>query len=246
MSNDGVDNWYETLDKAIEEQALRLRGMAELQIEYYEHEYALDQAGIDHLKLAAKGTSLYCLADWKESAKQNLRQWEERMQQQQFGNGNFGFSISVPSANSIERHQLWQNAIKALAVNTAKIATDRKRRRLETESLYILSLVDSEYWLTQQQRKKFEELLKKKMPKSQISGYEYMYEIVLLSIPMVVLNKNDVKEIFLDSEPTELQKNEDPAQMHALESLKEQYQINGRRVTMQMQNMGQFSFNIPQ
>lgn len=246
MSNDGVDSWYEALDKAIDEQGKRLRGMADLQIEYFQNEYDLDQASIDHLALAAKGASLYRLSDWKKGTKQNLREWEERMQQQQFGNGNFGFSVSVPAANCIEEHQLWRNAVKSLAVDTTEISSDRNTRRRQAEAQYLLSLIDEELWLTQRQREKLTLLLREKMPKSQIQGYEYMYEIVLLSIPMVVLNEKDVKKICMESEPVESQKNDDPAQMHAFKGLKGQYKINGRNVMMQMQNMGQFSFNIPQ
>lgn len=245
MSNEGVDGWYDTLEKAIDEQGKRLRGMADLQIRYYENEYDLDQEGIDHLRLAAKGTSLYCLASWKESTKANLRQWEERMQQQQFGNGNFGFSVSVPNTNSIEQHQLWKNAVEALSVDSSKIATERSERRRELESKYLLSLLDKELLLTQSQREEFTKLLDKKMPKNQISGYEYMYEIVLLAIPLVTLKDQEVKKIFLASPPIEGLNEEDHPQLLAWEALKEQYQINGRNVTMQMQNMGQFSFNIP-
>ncbi|MBT5017725.1 MAG: hypothetical protein HON04_03170 [Planctomicrobium sp.] len=245
MSNDGVDGWYDTLEKAIDEQGQRLRGMADLQIRYYEKEYHLDQEGVDHLRLAAKGTALYCLASWKESTKTNLRQWEERMQQQQFGNGNFGFSISVPNVNSIGQHQLWRNAVEALSVDSSKIATEREDRRRELESKYLLSLLDKELLLTQKQREQIAILLNKKMPQKQISGYEYMYEIVLLAVPMVILEDEEVKEIFLASPQDEGLNEDDHPQLLAWEALKGQYQIKGRNVTMQMQNMGQFSFNIP-
>ena len=83
------------------------------------------------------------------------------------------------------------------------------------------------------------------MPQKQISGYEYMYEIVLLAVPMVILEDEEVKEIFLASPQDEGLNEDDHPQLLAWEALKGQYQIKGRNVTMQMQNMGQFSFNIP-
>lgn len=233
MSNDGTDSWYETLDQAIEEQQNRLQEIANIQIAFYEVEHGLDQAGINHLQLAAKGTVLYGIDSWKTSTRQQLRQWEERMLQQQFGGGNFGFSISVPQPRSIYQHQLWKNAIAGLEIEASKIAKEREEAAKGIKTRYLLSFFDRELWLTNDQRKQLEEMLLKKMPKNDFQGYEYMYEVVLMAIPLVKFNEGELKKVL------------EPTQMDTWDCLKDQYQINGRHVTLQMQNMGQFSFNIP-
>lgn len=235
MSRNGVNNWYETLDEAIEKQSDRLERIAELQIAFYKAEYDLDPDTIHHLELAARGTVLYCMHDWKESTNQNLRQWEERIrEQQQFRNGNFGFSVSVPPANSISNHELWQSTLAGINLNADTEGQRREDRHFQSRLEYLCSLLDLELWLTAEQRSKLITLLEKRVPKKDFASYEYMYEVVLISIPLALISDKEIQSILT------------PEQFEAWECLKKQFQINGRNVTIQMQNMGQFGFTIPQ
>ncbi len=233
MSNDGVDGWYKTLDEALNHQAIRLTQAANVRIEYFTAEFELAEKDVQHLKLAAKGTIIYCMQTWKKSAKQNLQQWEERMNQQQFGNGNFGFSVAVPSTKVIEQHELWTNTLSEIGVDSTASSKDQVNQRQAAKMGYIISLLDRELWLTPKQRVQFQKVLASKLPKNDISGYEYMYEVVLLAIPLVRLSEADVKKILT------------PEQIVAWSALKTQYAINGQVVTINMQNQGQFNIRIP-
>lgn len=236
MSNNGVESWYATLDEAIQKQGARLQQITKLQILYYQAVSELDAQALRHLELAAKGTVLYCLHDWKDSTSQSLRQWEERLLKREFGNGNFGFSVSVPDSKTVNRHELWKETLASLSVDSEGMFSAREVQAKQVRMQYLLSLIDQELWLTPTQFEKLSSLLSKKMPKQEITGYEYMYEVVLMAIPLVVLEEAKIKEIL------------DPFQVLAWVALRKQYQFNNnnRNVMIQMQNMGQFSFNIPQ
>ncbi len=233
MSNEGVDGWYKALDESLKQQAIRLTQAANVRIEYYAEEFKLSDKDVHHLKLAAKGTIIYCMQTWKKSAKMNLKQWEERMNQQQFGNGNFGFSVAVPSTKVIEQHDLWKNTLSEMGVDSTASTKKQVNHKRAGKLKYIISLLDRELWLTSEQRDQFEKVLSEKLPKSDMPGYEYMYEVVLVAIATTRLDEADVKEIL------------DPEQMIAWNALKGQFAINGQMVRINMQNQGQFNIHIP-
>ncbi|WP_417848440.1 hypothetical protein [Thalassoglobus sp.] len=233
MSNLGVDGWYKLLDESTDSQKDRLTEMAEVRIHYFKNEFDLDEQQLRHLRIAAKGTVVYCMQDWKASTKRNLEQWEERMQQQQFGNGNFGFSVSTPSSSSVEQHQLWRNTLSEMGIDSRKDLTQRDQEERDARAEYLVTLLDYELWLTTEQREQFKKLLQKRLPKNEVQGYEYLYEVVQIAIPLARIEEKELTTIL------------EPEQIQAWKTLKKQFGFNGRNVTINMQNQGQFSFHIP-
>ncbi len=155
------------------------------------------------------------------------------MQQQQFGNGNFGFSVSTPNSNSIEQHQLWKTTLSEMGVNSAKRLSQREQDIRDARAKYLIMLLDYELWLTPLQRQELLKILQKKMPKSDVQGYEYMYEVVQIAVPLARIEEKQVEKILT------------PPQFQAWKTLKKQFGFNGRNVTVNMQNQGQFNFYIP-
>lgn len=234
MSNQGVDGWYDSLDEAMHMQRDRLLEIAAVRSEFYQAEFGLNDEQVRRLELAAKGTVLYCLEDWEESTVRNLRQWEERMQeQQQFRNGNFGFSVSVPQTQVVDQHQLWKSTLSDLKIDLNDSESDRALRQRRTEAAYLLALLDQELWLTPEQRMQMAPLLSQVMPRSRLQGYDYFYEVYLMAIPVMKLNDKDLEKILA------------PSQRRAWENLKGQYRVNGQNVTITGRNMGNFTIHIP-
>lgn len=235
MSDHGVAKWYEMLDEAVVAQQARLGLMAELRIHYFASEFDLPQEQVNHLRTASKGTVLYCLDNWRESTRNQLRQWEQRMvEQAQFRQGNFGFSMSVPDARNFDQHSIWTSTISELGIQTQALGSARSEASRAATIRYLLKFLDDELWLSPEQHGRLTKALENKFPKQEIQGYEYMYEMVHLAIPLVRIEEAEVKEIL----------NEE--QWLVWENLLGEYKVQGRQIMLQMRNQGQFSFMIPQ
>lgn len=233
MSNDGVESWYTSLDNSIAEQEQFLSAAVEIRIDFISAECDMTAAQIRHLRTASKGTLLYCIRDWQESSTKQLRDWEERMQQDQFRFGNFGFSISLPQPEVIDRHPLWKATLNEVAGKAQTAFQQREELHREIRRDYILSLLDMELWLSPDQLEKLSVQLTPKVPVGELPNREYFHEIILLSVPYVRLSDHEVQEIL------------DESQLQAWKTLGSQFQINGQNVTITMNHGGQFGFHVP-
>ena len=162
--------------------------------------------------------------------RRQLKTYEE--QAGRFG-GNFSFSMQVVDLKKIEQDVLWKHTVKQLTPKDAQAYNRRELIRKE-QARFLTGMLDRELWLTPEQRPAVQALVAKSLPESgwQNPYRNYMDEVALLVIPLFKFSKNDASQF-------------EGAQKKAWETLKAEFEYNGRYAMVHMRNGGQFHFMIP-
>ncbi len=232
-SNDGTDGWYRKLEESAKEQRERVYRACAVRSEFYLAEWDLPEKATRHLTVAGKGIADSVIVDWKKTVRQQLKAYEE--QAGRFG-GNFSFSMQVVDLKKIETNKLWLHTVDRLNPNKDTNADVYNRNEMirRKQAQFLTAALDRELWLRPEQLPKVEEMVEKILPtEAWHNPYRnYMDEIALLVIPLFKFSKRDAT-VF-----------EGP-QKKAWETLKGEFDYNGRYVMVHMKNGGQFHFMMP-
>ena len=230
-SQDGVDGWYDKLDESCQVQRSRVHRACAVRTSFMQEEQGLSDRGARYLTVASKGVADKLVGDWKKSTRQQLRTYEE--QAGRFG-GNFSFSMQVVDLDQIEKHQMWKHTIDKLSAESTGTGYIRGEEMRRTNALWLTGVLDRELWLTSSQRERVAASIEGSLPtRKWVNHYRtYMDEVAYLIIPLFRMSKQDAS-VFQG------------AQKEAWDTLRAEFDFNGRYVMVHMQNGGQFHFQLP-
>ena len=230
-SQDGIDGWYDKLDESCRIQRSRVHRACAVRTSFMQEEQGLSDRGARYLTVASKGVADKLVGDWKKSTRQQLRTYEE--QAGRFG-GNFSFSMQVVDLDQIERHQMWKHTIDKLSAQSQGTDYKRSNEIRRTNAQWLTGVLDRELWLTPAQRERVASSVEGSLPNQKwVNHYRtYMDEVAHLIIPLFRLSKQDAS-VF------------EGAQKKAWDTLRGEFDFNGRYVMVHMQNGGQFHFQLP-
>lgn len=233
QSNEGVDFWQEKLRDAMKSQRQRMMRAVAVRVDFHRASNEMSESDARHLQVAGKGATDATIAQWKTTSLQQLKSYEEHALQ--MGNGNFGFSLSVPDVQQVDSDPIWKHTVERLLPAASQQLTGRNNVRSDATAKFIVAMLDRELWLTQAQRDVLIDAVRKELPSpdTKIQNANYFLEVTLLTIPMFKLSKQDLA-VLTDS------------QKSAFEAMKEPFQMQNRYVVVQMKNGGQMHLQIPQ
>ncbi len=230
-SSEGMNTWHEKLQEACVAQRKRVDRACAVRAAYAMAELGLSEDDARHLKVAGKGVAENLVSAWKKTTRQQLKTYEE--QAGRFG-GNFSFSMQMPDLNKIETDPIWEHTLEKLPLKPSKSGPNREDAIRKSGAIFLTSLLDKELWLLPDQRTEVQALIEKTLPTSNTANVyrNYMDEVALLVIPLFKFSKQDAT-VFKG------------AQKDAWESLKKEFDFNGRYVQVLLKNGGSFHFQIP-
>ena len=207
--------------------------------QWYKESFQLNAEQTATLQLAALGATSKNLREWREQCYNTIDQMENH--RQQFAGGNFSFGLARPDVyNQFENTSaIWQNAIGQLNVGqrAQTLQQQRKERRRQADSHCVTALLDQELWLLPEQREALRKITLDTLPKQEPwEQYDYFRDIILFCYP-VILADGDVVKQNLSAEQFEVWQG--TAQLF-------RYNKDNRLVEMNMQNQGQWNFQLNQ
>ena len=231
QSNEGTDGWYKKLATSAKEQRQRVYRACAVRSAFYMSEWSLPEPASRHLTVAGKGIADRVIAEWKKTIERQLKTYEE--QAGRFG-GNFSFSMQVVDLNQIETNDLWKHTIDRLKPEDAADIYDRATLLRNRQAQFLTAALDREMWFRPEQRDEVRQRIEKGLPtKAWQNPYRnYMDEVALLVIPLFKFSNRDAS-IF------------EGVQKKAWDTLKKEFEYNGRYVMVHMKNGGQFHFMLP-
>ncbi|MEQ9411023.1 MAG: hypothetical protein RIK87_25150 [Fuerstiella sp.] len=231
-SSEGTDGWYRKLKESAETQRARIQRACEVRVAYYQQICRLPDDRANHLRVAGKGVTDQLIRDWKKTTSRQLKNYE---QQVGLFNGNFSFSMQVANQSQIDSHDLWKHTLESLSPEVADFVVARETVRRDATARFLTALLDRELWLLPEQRPQVQQLVQQSLPaKNNINPYRnYMDEVAMLIVPLFKFSKQDAT-VFQGP------------QQAAWETLKKEFEFNGRYVLVHMKNGGQFHFPVPQ
>ena len=207
--------------------------------QFYQDSLQLTDEQTAQLKLAALGATSHSLREWRDQCYNTIDQMENH--RQQFAGGNFSFGLSRPDFNGEQSNPstIWQNAVEKLQITQQ--ATDLKKqrvqRRKQSDAHCALALLDQEFWLQPDQREAVQQLTAQVLPKQEPwEHYEYFRDIMLICYPLLLAEEEPIKKVLNDE------------QFEAWQGTAKMFQFDesNRLVQLNLQNQGQWSFQLNQ
>ena len=231
QSNEGTDGWYKKLDDSARQQRSRVYRACGVRTAFYQSEWGLSDKDSRHLTVAGKGIADKVIADWKKTTRRQLKTYEE--QAGRFG-GNFSFSMQVVDLKQIEQNAMWLHTVKKVSGAEPADGHDRSAALRVNQATFLTALLDRELWLTRGQRIEVQKLISKCLPTGAWTNpyRNSMEEVALLVIPLFKFSKQDSSTF-------------QGPQKVAWDTLRKEFEFNGRYVVVHAKNGGQFHFQIP-
>jgi len=233
-SESGPEEWYKQLNDAGREQRDRYLRAVAVRITYYEKELALSAPQVQHLTVAGKGAAVRALGDWKESTQQTIDQMEQQMAQM---GGNFAFGSQRMDTTAIDQNAIWSDAIESILPGVALERLElRQKANRAAMARALVTLLDEELWLTEEQRKPLLEQIEKTLPAKSdpAQNQEYIREIILMAYPLFRIDEKQLTDIL--TEP----------QLEAWKAMTTffQFQAANNYLQIPMRNGGSFGFML--
>ena len=207
--------------------------------QWYRESLQLSAEQTAALQLAALGAASHGLRDWRDQCYSTIDQMENH--RQQFAGGNFSFGLSRPDLQGDQGNSaaIWQKAVESLDMPQQAVALkdQRKQRRRQADSHCVTALLDQELWLLPEQREAVRQLTLGTLPQQDPwDAYEYFRDLILFCYPLLLADPEDVKKS-LSTEQFEVWQG--TAQLF-------RYNKQNRLVELNMQNQGQWNFQLNQ
>lgn len=207
--------------------------------QWYKETFQLSDDKAAALQLAALGATSNNLREWRDQCYSTIDQMENH--RQQFNGGNFSFGLTRPDAYGQVYNQssIWQNAVDQLNLGQQARALKEQRHQLrkEADSHCVTVLLDQELWLLPEQREALRKIALDTLPKQEPPDYyDYFRDIILFCYPLLLADNELVKQS-LSAEQFEV--------WQGTASLF-RYDKNNRLVELNLQNQGQWNFQLNQ
>jgi rubrerythrin len=190
-SEAGAEEWYKQMNEAGRQQRDKYLRAIAVRVSYYQKELELSSGQIEHLTVAGKGAAVRALGDWKESTENTIEQMQQQMAQMQ---GNFAFGSQNMDTNAIDQNEIWADAIESIMPGAAVArCEERKNANRAAIAATLTALLDSELWLTPDQRQPLQKLVENSLParSDPTQNQEYIREIILLAYPLFRTSAED-------------------------------------------------------
>jgi len=238
-SSQTPEEWLRFVEEASQKLEPWLLAGYRARSQWYRESLQLSAEQSAALQLAALGAASHGLREWRDQCYTTIDQMEDH--RQQFAGGNFSFGLSRPDMQSEQGSPsaIWQNAVAALDMQQQALALkdQRKERRRQADSLCVTALLDQELWLLPEQRETVRQLTLDTLPKQDPwDAYDYFRDLILFCYPVLLADPEVVKKS-LSAEQAEVWQG--TAQMF-------RYNKENRLVELNMQNQGQWNFQLNQ
>ena len=230
FSTGNPESWQQQVDAAAAEIQSMFITAARLRASWLAATLDLSPSQQRQATVAGTGAAVQCTADWKQHVNEQLEHWKVRAEQQ-FAGRNVRFGMAAPKAEGLDTNELWQHTVSKLGADDAHRMRQEFHRSARVG--YLVAMLDKELWLTPEQREPLAALVESTLPQFHRNSDESYRETQLLVIPVASI-ANDKLAVFLTE-----------AQQTAWKTLRNQFQVNGNFVLIQMQNGGQAQFVLP-
>lgn len=233
-SDEGVETWQTKLKGSIQgHRDLLMRAIA-VRVDFHCALCDISDDNARYLLVAGKGATDKVIADWKVTARQQLKTYEQHAAQWG-GQGNFSFSLASPSVQTLAKDEIWTHALESKIPEANDQLTHRDHVRTQATAEFTVAMLDKELWLTKSQRQHLIKAVVAKLPAPDrtAASHSYYTEITLLALALFKLSDQDISIL-------------NDKQKRVWELMKKPFQENGNHITIQRRNGGQMSIMIPE